>query len=147
MPLRDEFPACSQCQTALTPAPDDRRLACGTCGGVLVTEAALMAAVKSVLAHHDAPEQLPFEAATQPEPARVCPRCAAQMTKHALYGIQIDRCEAHGVWFDKDELQSVLEQVGLTDKVPRHSGGERVSLAITIGAYVALTIARFVWGL
>jgi Zn-finger nucleic acid-binding protein len=147
MPLRDEFPTCPTCRAALTPAPDERRLACGTCEGVLVTDAAVMAAVQGVLAHHDAPETLPYEPATLAEPAYQCPRCAAQMAKHSLYGIQIDRCDAHGVWFERQELQRVLEQVGLTDKSPGRPMSEKVTVGITVGAYIALGIIRFVAGL
>jgi len=41
-----------------------------------------------------------------------CPVCKCIMNKTALYDlpeILLDKCPKHGLWFDKGELQSVLE--------------------------------------
>lgn len=41
---------------------------------------------------------------------RACPRCARPMTVVAAAGVDLDRCPAcHGIFFDPDELERVLE--------------------------------------
>ena len=37
-----------------------------------------------------------------------CARCAEPMETLALFDVPIDRCLAHGLWFDADELSTVL---------------------------------------
>jgi len=52
---------------------------------------------------------LAFEASRDGAATIECPRCAAQMTKHLLYDVEVDHCKAHGVWLDGDnELRLVL---------------------------------------
>ena len=40
--------------------------------------------------------------------ARACPACGEAMRTVSLAGVALDRCFAHGIWFDADELQQVL---------------------------------------
>lgn len=39
---------------------------------------------------------------------RHCPACDEQMDEPLIYDVPIDRCAAHGMWFDKAELDKVL---------------------------------------
>jgi len=40
---------------------------------------------------------------------RSCPICNTQMIVEVLEAVTVDRCTAHGVWFDDTELQSALQ--------------------------------------
>ena len=44
--------------------------------------------------------------------ARECPRCPTKMASVALYGVALDRCPEHGIWFDGEELGRVLNLNG-----------------------------------
>ena len=51
-----------------------------------------------------------FEPPEVAEAPLQCPRCVAQMAKHTLYGVLVDRCPAHGVWLDDEhELRRVFD--------------------------------------
>lgn len=41
---------------------------------------------------------------------RHCPACDEKMDEPLIYGVPIDRCPAHGMWFDKAELDEVLQR-------------------------------------
>ena len=41
---------------------------------------------------------------------RGCPQCSAAMLTVSLDGVELDRCAAHGIWFDAEELQKVLQR-------------------------------------
>ena len=45
------------------------------------------------------------------DPIKNCPICSREMTKDSLNGIIVDRCQLHGIWFDKGELKSVVDFV------------------------------------
>jgi hypothetical protein len=49
-----------------------------------------------------------FAPAWRSTPSRACPRCVAPMRFGMLFGVTVDRCDAHGYWFDPGKLQSVL---------------------------------------
>jgi hypothetical protein len=49
-----------------------------------------------------------FAPAWRSSPARACPRCIGPMRFGTLFNVPIDRCDAHGYWFDAGKLQSVL---------------------------------------
>ena len=51
---------------------------------------------------------------------RRCPDCTQPLTPVTLFTIPVDYCRDHdhGLWFDKDELQQVLDRVGDTDPPP-----------------------------
>lgn len=40
---------------------------------------------------------------------RHCPVCDESMDEPLVFDVPIDRCEAHGMWFDKAELDRVIE--------------------------------------
>jgi Zn-finger nucleic acid-binding protein len=41
---------------------------------------------------------------------RRCPVCDEKMSEPLVFDIPIDRCDAHGMWFDKAELAEVLRR-------------------------------------
>lgn len=53
--------------------------------------------------------ELPWRPSSE-ERARPCPECAAPMQNVKLGTVALDRCEAHGVWFDPSELAALLGQ-------------------------------------
>jgi hypothetical protein len=86
-----------------------------------------------------APHALALEPAHLYEAVRTCPRCAARMTKHTLYEMQVDRCEAHGIWFDDQELQGALAKVGAdAAKMPLR---DRIALTAAGVGWIAFVIA------
>lgn len=147
--MRDAFATCPRCDGGL----DEKgtRLACAQCEGVLVPELEVMALVAEVRTFNagEAVEPVPLalEArATTDKPLR-CPRCLTTMAKHGLYDLTVDRCDAHGVWFDGAELQAVLDQAGIAHlKTARTLSAERkVVWSLTTAAFIALNVIRFIY--
>lgn len=143
MPLRDGFPTCPVCTAALDPDPDDRKLTCRRCTGGFVTEAEVSRVLAELL-HHGEPAPLPLEPATETAPVRTCPRCTSAMTKHALHGIEIDRCEVHGIWFDADEMQRVLHEAGMVP-VKRERFRENLKAVVITAAFVGAQLIQFLF--
>jgi ribosomal protein S27AE len=83
------------------------RYACEQCHGVLVENAALEELVHEMTSE---PWQMPAMAGA-PGP-RTCPVCAAVLGVESLEGVSIDRCAHHGVWFDTQELEGLLQHAG-----------------------------------
>jgi len=118
---RDQFATCPHCQSGLDPHGD--RHTCGPCQGVWLSEPALLAVIVSVV-KHDPPVRLAFEPATAELP-QTCPRCATTMTAHRLYGVIVERCSEHGVWFDHGELTAALARAA-NDDLTKAPLGERI---------------------
>ena len=83
------------------------RWACETCRGSFVENAALTAMVMDMT---NAPWELPRVDGKVGE--RGCPMCGAAMLVEVLEAVTIDRCPAHGVWFDDHELEDALHHAG-----------------------------------
>ena len=98
MTFRDDLAPCPRCQRALIPQPggDGSRLWCEDCRGVLIPTADLEHILEVTL-----PAGEPGE--------RQCPRCAAKLATFTLFGVELDRCIAHGVWFDPKEYVRMLD--------------------------------------
>jgi len=147
---RDEFAECPRCHTALDPR--GARMVCVPCGGILITEAEvsqliadMLGSTVSALGWHGRvaePQPLKFsDRATEPRDPATCPRCTAAMTPQLLYGIKIDRCGEHGIWFDRDELEAALRTASSVEK-QRSTLGEKAFGAALVGAYIAATLAQ-----
>jgi len=107
MTFRDQRPRCPSCAEdhALVSSRDGSRgshLVCEHCKGTLVPAAEVEDMLSSLLVE---PFALPAGTAGE----RTCPCCAAKLARLDLFGIEVDRCDAHGVWFDGKELTLVLE--------------------------------------
>ncbi len=92
------------------PLCDDRRLeldggrwGCAGCQGCFVENDALAAMMAEMLGR---PWVAPLPAG-EPGPRR-CPVCDRAMRVETLTEVTIDRCTEHGIWFDPDELATVL---------------------------------------
>jgi Zn-finger nucleic acid-binding protein len=108
---------CPQCKVPLFAARREgyRIDACGTCGGAWLDHATSARAIKE---RDLTPAQLSDDAAKRSGRAdeaaeRHCPVCAVVLRRD-LIGIAhviIDVCDAHGAWFDPDEMRLVIEAV------------------------------------
>jgi hypothetical protein len=109
---KDRRLGCPSCkETALDYEGD--RWPCQTCAGAFVENEALAAMITEM-------SQKPWEppAISGGPGERACPICKALMIVEVLEAVTIDRCAAHGVWFDDTELQTALH----------HAGGEPTGL-------------------
>ena len=91
---------CMTCQIEMTTNP------CA-CGGAWIPEAKLVE-----MAEHMKGSLVTLS--WQPRAGgdhRICPYCAQEMLAVSLVGVELDRCAAHGVWFDSAELERVLASV------------------------------------
>jgi Zn-finger nucleic acid-binding protein len=86
------------------------RLVCESCHGALVTNAEL----EQLLNEMSPDDERPLARRLFPGkgPTRACPRCATNMATNELFGVTIDRCDEHGIWFDPSELQRILQANG-----------------------------------
>ena len=92
------------------------------------------------------PQPLKFsDRATEPGDPATCPRCTAAMQPLMLYGIKVDRCGEHGVWFDRDELQAALRTASSVEK-QRSTLGEKAFAGALFAAYIAATLAQLLLG-
>lgn len=146
---RDEIAPCPRCGAGLD-ANGTRRV-CGQCQGVLVPDSEVRAMIAEAMSFRGpVPEvaaDLALETPATAEPSLTCPLCTSAMTKHTLHGIVIDRCVAHGLWFDGEELQHVLNAAGLDDiaKARKVSLAGKLGATLTIGAYIAINVIRFLY--
>jgi hypothetical protein len=95
--------ACPACADRPLVCEGDRWV-CGGCAGTFVEDAALVAMVSDI-AH--APWTPP--PATGAASTRACPVCKQAMVGERIGGVTIERCVAHGHWFDDDELAAALQ--------------------------------------
>jgi Zn-finger nucleic acid-binding protein len=113
-PYRDPELACPACKHTLRAYLT--RHVCDGCNGMLLTLADLGAAI------HDLTSLEPtFELSHEKPGNRTCPHCRTAMSTCKLQVTlqeevehprpELDRCPAHGLWFDDEELAQVLEKV------------------------------------
>ncbi len=100
---RDSEVRCPRCASTLIDAGAAR--GCTECRGLWLEQTVLHHMVEQMQTP-PAPISLVFRA-HQRAPLS-CPECADPMTTLVLQNVEIDRCEKHGLWFDRDELQTVL---------------------------------------
>jgi Zn-finger nucleic acid-binding protein len=101
---RDQPLACPVCANAELMFHGDR-FACERCAGTFVQNAALEAMVTDI-----AQSLFELPAPTGATGSRACPVCSQAMIVEALEQVLIDRCGAHGIWFDANELAATLER-------------------------------------
>jgi Zn-finger nucleic acid-binding protein len=115
-PYRDPERACPACKATLREFRG--RLCCDACSGIMLGLADLTMAIEQLT--RIAPDVKFIDDPMRGEAgSRNCPHCAATMTPCRLdvtlledrpkLKPELDRCGAHGVWFDNEELAKVLE--------------------------------------
>ncbi len=84
---------------------------CPACRGAFL-EAHVLDAMFNAMGG-EPPEPRPLQA----QPPLRCPSCSEPLARAALPSapgtVEVDACARHGVWFDRGELESVLERAGL----------------------------------
>lgn len=79
---------------------------CATCDGAWVHEDALIGMLQERAA---ALVALPWQP-RRDDAARGCPVCRQPMQTANLGSVALDRCAAHGVWFDPGELAALIAE-------------------------------------
>ena len=100
---RDTREQCPRCGEELIDAGVAR--ACTACSGLWLGVGDVMVMAQQ-MQNPVAPVDLPFqEDPRQPLP---CPGCTEPMRTLLLFNVPIDSCAKHGLWFDANELGTVL---------------------------------------
>lgn len=102
-PFRTASVHCPRCPKAALGAGPLR--SCPTCHGSWVAEETLS---EHVAIMQTAPPRLQWSVAMRA--ALPCVVCRAPMETLSLFEVAVDRCRAHGVWFDTHELAEVLHR-------------------------------------
>lgn len=122
---------------------------CQRCGGLWVGAAVfrqLEARARATPREPPAPLDADATGKAQPTPRpaqkgslyRPCPQCSKLMNRTNYgrrSGVVVDRCRAHGVWFDADELAQVLRWI-------RHGGPAKAKARLREQARQEETLAR-----
>jgi hypothetical protein len=98
-------PQCPRCARPLSPEGGEA-WSCEPCNRGFVIESVLLGRVESLTGHRAGRAVALVDAA--PGTGDRCPNCAVPMSPGTLDGVVIERCVAHGVWFDRDALSAVL---------------------------------------
>jgi hypothetical protein len=145
---RDDVAGCPRCGRGLDVSGE--RLVCPGCKGHLVVEAEIRQLVGEMLAKIRARTfelvPLPF-ADREPvpeDPTITCPRCAAHMTRHTLYELAVDRCPAHGVWFDGAELEAALAKAA--EPTWKASLKQKIAAGAGLAAFIGVELAILLLG-
>lgn len=65
---------------------------------------------------------------------RHCPICDETMDEPRVFDVPIDQCEAHGMWFDKAELERVIERSKVDGWKPQPDARPEDSLRMLVAA-------------
>jgi hypothetical protein len=123
-PYRDQELACPACKQTLRAFRE--RFVCDACQGMFVTLPDLTEALNELTGQMPTIEMVDDKGGT-----RACPKCAATLVRCHLKVVfgeevakprpELDRCDAHGIWFDRDEMAAVFEKAYA--KVGHQGGG------------------------
>lgn len=97
-------PICPVCNTELSQAGFTER--CPKCTGAWIHEDALVGMMQE---RTSAMVFLPWHDRAQDQERR-CAVCRKPMQAVSLGTVALDRCPDHGVWFDPEELASLMKQ-------------------------------------
>lgn len=135
-------------QDALLPCPScgeplrelDHKLCCDACTGIMLSVADLTAALQE----HVGAVPMTIQLVESKSSNRSCPRCRAPMTICHLDASfaqeigtkqrvthtkpELDRCIEHGVWFDADELATVLEALRHASELPDRASVKEIAI-------------------
>ena len=110
MTYRDSFESCPRCGLALNDAGSVR--ACDQCSGQWILEPVLSEMVLEMMTPGIL-RRVQLGKLDETAPAIGCPSCHEKMQPMTMLGVRFDRCaKGNGLWFDSEELQTVLRIVG-----------------------------------
>lgn len=115
--------ACPRCKSPLYEgrANDVVLLGCGDCAGIWLENASAQLALKTLDRRvTDLARRASARAQTAPsKDARVnCPDCKKPMPRVARSGVDLDVCMEHGTWFDRGELEIILNGLRVPPPIP-----------------------------
>ena len=113
MPFRDKRVACIGCDGTLTDfnAVGCHFLRCNRCKGAWVTHTMLERLCGLMRPNAVVEFVLRASTATDGSNTPSCVSCDVVLSGRYIEEIHVDVCDAHGVWFDEDELQIVLLRI------------------------------------
>jgi Zn-finger nucleic acid-binding protein len=100
---RDRYEQCPRCRVDLVTAGSVR--SCPRCNGHWVSVDVLREMAQAMV---DAGATAKIQLVADRHPHLPCATCEVPMETWALHGVAVDRCAAHGLWFDRTELEAVL---------------------------------------
>jgi Zn-finger nucleic acid-binding protein len=117
---------------------------CAQCGGIWLDNASSQRVIDALcgdtLAKADALSRFAARQADRSAPI-ACPSCAAPLRRWTVAeaNVELDYCESHGAWFDRDELAIIAR----THAARRAYGGPRAVVAggVAAGAVAASALA------
>jgi Zn-finger nucleic acid-binding protein len=109
-------PTCPVCSVALSQAGFTER--CPKCTGAWIHEDALVGMMQE---RTSAMVFLPWQPRER-DAERACAVCTKPMQAVSLGTVALDRCAEHGVWFDPEELASVMKQAKQFKADPKSGG-------------------------
>ena len=137
---------CPQCKEPLEIADRSTVVGypCHACGGVWLEKEAMQKVVayldpQAIQMSEQAAETA--EVPLPPHEARPpCPMCGEAMTTFVLQStdVEVDRCEPHGTWLDRGELETIVHELtkgvyDMLEKRPATSGGVRAKVKALYG--------------
>jgi hypothetical protein len=112
-PYRDQTLTCPACKQALRAY--ETRFLCDACDGMFVELADLRHALEDLTGIEPVIQMVDDRPGN-----RNCPKCALGLTRCHIRVVfeeevakprpELDRCDDHGIWFDKDELANVFQK-------------------------------------
>jgi Zn-finger nucleic acid-binding protein len=104
MSYRDDRPQCPACSVALDHTAT--RWRCQRCHGSLVPAAEV--ATELMQTSPDDVREIDDWLVPTSGTGWTCPCCATRMSTFTVLGVAVERCAAHGIWFDRDTLARVV---------------------------------------
>lgn len=116
MVYREVFRACPVCGAGFNEVrtEEDRFERCDRCGGVWLEWTTFQAMWSRLAPKAEHPVFAPRRIAGARE--RSCPGCGNPMARVQLRTVPLDHCGAHGVWFDRVELDASLAAAVLSEE-------------------------------
>ena len=112
---RDSFTSCPVCPNQAL-AHRGTVLDCRSCSGTWVPEPILHEMTAYMKGLWDNSGASFVKNPRKKEQTRGCPECRRGMIQIAIEGVAVERCRDHGVWFDREELQTALHRVASPEK-------------------------------
>lgn len=136
--------ACPRCfERSLRPVPATPGAdVCPGCRGAWVVSGTIAPLLEPRFGPLDALPLVP-----RPYAALRCPDCRSELERRRIADIEVDICEAHGVWFDHRELERVEAAARHPDAAPTPGVRAAVAAALVAAAGVAPSFQPVVQGL